>query len=100
VLPRESVKLLATFQPPIPGVQYFELNCRTLAGRLFRLEGRAEGLQPDVSLSHNVIKVSLSIDNGARIPKFRSDHARHMRKLPSMLYLLNSSPLGATAYTP
>lgn len=61
MLPHESVKLLATFQPPIPGVQYFELTCRTLAGRLFRLQGRAEGLQPDVSLSHNVIKVRLSV---------------------------------------
>lgn len=59
MLPHESIKLLATFQPPIPGVQYFDLTCRTLAGRLFRLEGKADGLQPDVSLSHNVIKVGL-----------------------------------------
>jgi hypothetical protein len=59
VLPHESIKLLAIFQPPIPGVQYFDLVCRTLAGRVFRLEGKANGLQPGVSLSHNIIKVSL-----------------------------------------
>lgn len=58
VLPHETVKLLATFQPPIPGLQYFDLTCRTLAGRVFRLEGKCDGLQPEVTLSHNVIKAS------------------------------------------
>lgn len=79
VLPHESVKLLATFQPPIPGVQYFELTCRTLAGRQFRLEGRAEGLQPNVSLSHSVIKVSLRAtlsDSTARVR--HAQHVAHM----------------------
>lgn len=51
--------LLATFQPPIPGVQYFDMCCRTLSGRVFKLEGKCDGLQPDVSLSHNVIMVSV-----------------------------------------
>jgi len=57
VLPKETIRLLATFQPPIPGVQYFDLCCRTLSGRVFKLEGKCDGLQPDVSLSHNVIMV-------------------------------------------
>lgn len=60
VLPRETVKLLATFQPPIPGMQFFDLTCRTLAGRLFKLEGKCDGLQPDVTLSHNVVKVRVT----------------------------------------
>lgn len=58
MLPGETVKLLATFQPPIPGLQFFDLCCRTLTGRLFKLEGKCDGLQPDVTLSHNVVKVS------------------------------------------
>jgi hypothetical protein len=58
VLPHETVKLLATFQPPIPGLQYFDLTCRTLAGRVFRLEGKCDGLQPEFTLSHNMIKAS------------------------------------------
>jgi hypothetical protein len=57
VLPHQSVKVLATFQPPIPGLQYFDIGCRTLSGRLFKLEGKCDGLQPEVTLSHNVIKV-------------------------------------------
>lgn len=57
MLPHQSVKVLATFQPPIPGLQYFDIGCRTLSGRLFRLEGKCDGLQPEVTLSHNVIKV-------------------------------------------
>ena len=59
MLPQETVRLLATVQPPISGVQYFDMCCRTLAGRVFKLEGKCDGLQPDVTLSHNVIKVRL-----------------------------------------
>jgi hypothetical protein len=61
VLPQESLTLTATFQPPIPGVQFFELCCRTTAGRVFRLEGKACGLVPAVALSHNVVKVCASV---------------------------------------
>jgi hypothetical protein len=57
VLPGETLKLLMQFQPPIPGVQFFGMACRTLAGRVFKLQGKCEGLQLDVELSHNTIKV-------------------------------------------
>lgn len=58
MLPQGSVRLLATFQPPIPGLQYFDLTCKTLAGRVFRLAAKCDGLQPSVTLSHNVVRVS------------------------------------------
>jgi hypothetical protein len=58
VLPGETLRLLMQFQPPIPGVQFFGMVCRTLAGRVFKLQGKCEGLQLDVELSHNSIKVS------------------------------------------
>lgn len=57
VLPGESLQLLVHFQPPISGLQYFGLTCRTLAGRLFKVEGKCEGLELDVALSHNSVKV-------------------------------------------
>lgn len=57
VLPGESLQLLAKFQPPISGLQYFGVTCRTLAGRVFKVEGKCEGLELDVTLSHNNIKV-------------------------------------------
>jgi hypothetical protein len=58
VLPGETLKLLMRFQPPIPGLQIFSMACRTLAGRVFKLQGQCEGLQLDVELSHNTVKVS------------------------------------------
>lgn len=71
MLPHQSVKVLATFQPPIPGLQYFDVGCKTLSGRVFKLEGKCEGLQPEVTLSHNVIKVGVCLQwhvscNGSR----------------------------------
>eukprot|EP00879_Flechtneria_rotunda_P032577 GHRR01035808.1.p1 GENE.GHRR01035808.1~~GHRR01035808.1.p1 ORF type:complete len:242 (+),score=48.44 GHRR01035808.1:111-728(+) len=60
VLPGETLQLLARYQPPILGLQYFRLHCRTLAGRMFQIKGKCEGLQLDVTLSHNIIKVGQS----------------------------------------
>lgn len=57
VLPGETARLLVSFRPAIPGPQFFSLRCVTLAGRAFAVEGRCEGVEPPVVLSHNVVKV-------------------------------------------
>lgn len=62
VLPGETLNLLARFQPPIPGVQHFGFTCRTLAGRSFRIQGKCDGLELDVTLSHNSIKVGMHVE--------------------------------------
>ncbi|WIA22675.1 hypothetical protein OEZ85_001086 [Tetradesmus obliquus] len=56
VLPGETLQLLMRFQPPIPGLQFLSMACRTLAGRVFKLQGKCEGLQLELELSHNNIK--------------------------------------------
>eukprot|EP00775_Hariotina_reticulata_P005135 gene5135-5375_t len=56
ILPGERLLLAVKCQPLIPGLQFFGLNCKTTAGRTFRVEGKVEGLEPEVTLSHNVIK--------------------------------------------
>jgi len=59
VLPGERRQLAVQCQPLLPGLQFFELTCKTTAGRTFCIEGKVEGLQPELTLSHNVIKVRL-----------------------------------------
>jgi len=57
VLPGETAQVLVSYRPPIPGPQFFSLRCTTLAGRVFVVEGKCEGHEPLVVLSHNIIKV-------------------------------------------
>lgn len=64
--PGQSVPLLVSFRPPISGVQYFDLAVKTLAGRTWKVEGRAEGCEPPVTLSHNNIQVSGRVREGGR----------------------------------
>lgn len=68
VLPGESVALTVAFRPPIAGPQHFRLRCVTLVGRSFEVEGRCEGVDAPLALSHNAVKVS----GGAR----GASHAR------------------------
>jgi hypothetical protein len=57
VLPGETVRLLVSFRPSIPGPQSFALRCSTLAGRVFPVQGRCHGVEPPLALSHNVVRV-------------------------------------------
>jgi hypothetical protein len=59
VQPGETVQLLVRYRPSIPGPQFFALKCSTLAGRVFAVKGRCEGVASPVNLSHNVIKVRM-----------------------------------------
>lgn len=65
VLPGESVALTVAFRPPIAGPQRFRLRCTTLAGRAFEVEGRCEGVDAPVALSHNAVKVGCGREVGA-----------------------------------
>ncbi|KIY91583.1 hypothetical protein MNEG_16381 [Monoraphidium neglectum] len=56
VLPGETVRLLVSFRPSIPGPQSFALRCSTLAGRVFPVQGRCHGVEPPLALSHNVVR--------------------------------------------
>ncbi len=56
-VPGESIELVASFQPPIPGPQFFSLTASSLYGRRITIEGKALGVTPIASLTYNQIKV-------------------------------------------
>jgi hypothetical protein len=59
--PGETARLLVSFAPAVPGPQAFALRCATLAGRVFSVAGRIEGVDPPLALSHNCVKVSCHV---------------------------------------